>query len=57
MMLLGFLLSGCATGTLVTDSSCKTFKPISHSKKDTEQTRREVIGHNKAFDAVCPAKS
>lgn len=52
-----FPLTGCATSTLVTDSSCKSFKPISHSRKDTEQTRREVIGHNKVFDAICPTKS
>lgn len=57
LLLAAIVLSGCATKTLVTDSSCNTFKQISHSRKDTEQTRREVIGHNKAFDAVCPAKS
>lgn len=41
---------------VVTDTSCKSFKPISHSKKDTEQTRREVVGHNRVFDTICPTK-
>jgi hypothetical protein len=37
----------------VTDSACLTFKPIHASKADTTQTKREVIAHNKRFDAVC----
>jgi hypothetical protein len=41
---------------LVTDSGCKSFKPIAMSKKDTDDTKRQVIGHNRAFDAICPAK-
>jgi hypothetical protein len=56
-LLSAFLLSGCGTGTLgtnLTDTSCRSFKSITHSKKDTEQTRREVIAHNKVFDTICP---
>lgn len=60
-LLSGFLLTGCATGTFATngptDSACKSFKPISASKADTEPTKRQVIGHNKAFDAICPDRS
>mgnify|MGYP006958834153 FL=1 len=26
------------------------------SKADTEGTKRQVIGHNKAFDVICPQK-
>jgi hypothetical protein len=48
-----FLLTGCATNGLVTDGSCKIFKPISNSAKDTEQTRREVVSHNKVYGAIC----
>jgi hypothetical protein len=51
-----FLLTGCATNTFVTDASCKAFKPISASKADTEPTKRQVVGHNRAYDAICPAK-
>jgi hypothetical protein len=52
-LLTAFLLTGCATDSLVTDSACRSFKPISSSKRDTEQTRREVVAHNKVFDAIC----
>lgn len=27
------------------------------SKKDTDDTKRQIIGHNKAYDAICPAKA
>ena len=50
------LLTGCATNTFVTDASCKAFKPISASKADTESTKRQVIGHNRAYDAICPVR-
>jgi len=48
-----FLLTGCGTLTAGIDSGCKSFKPISWSKKDTPQTKKEVVAHNKAYDAVC----
>lgn len=47
------LLSGCGTLTAGTDSGCKSFKAITWSKKDTPQTKREVVAHNKAYDAIC----
>jgi hypothetical protein len=56
VMLSACLLAGCATGTSVTDladSSCKSFRPIRASNADTADTKRQVIGHNKAYDAVC----
>lgn len=53
MLCVPFLLTGCATGTPVTDSSCKSFRPISNSTKDTEQTRREVIAHNRVYRKLC----
>lgn len=57
-MLTGFLLTGCATATSEpTDSSCKSFKPIAASVKDTVETKRQVVGHNKAYDAICPPKT
>lgn len=52
--LIGFLLTGCATGIVGTaDSACQSFRPIAMSKLDTEPTKRQIIGHNKAFDAIC----
>ena len=24
------------------------------SKKDTDDTKRQIIGHNRAYDAICP---
>ena len=61
VLLSGFLLTGCATGISgingPTDTSCKSFKPISASKQDTEPTKRQVIAHNRAHDAICAAKA
>lgn len=57
VMLSACLLAGCATSIPeIADSSCKSFKPISMSKADTEPTKRQVIGHNKAWDAICAAQ-
>lgn len=54
-ILIGATISGCST-TQIADSACRSFKPINWSKNDTSQTKREVVGHNKAYDAICPAK-
>jgi len=54
-LLSAFLLTGCATAIPeIADSSCRSFKPISSSKADTESTKRQVIQHNKVFDTICP---
>jgi len=51
------LLTGCSgSGTGIADSSCDSFRPISMSKQDTEPTRRQIVGHNRAYDAICKAK-
>lgn len=59
LMLSGCLLTGCATNTAgtVVDSSCRSFKPISSSVADTEPTRRQIVGHNRAYDAICATKA
>ena len=58
VMLTSCLLAGCSTsGVGIADSACDSFRPISMSKQDTEQTRREIVGHNKAYNAVCPKTS
>ena len=51
-ILISCLFGGCSTVQTV-DGSCKVFKPISNSKADTVQTRREVIAHNKVFTSIC----
>lgn len=54
------LLTGCASGSIEingpTDSACKSFRPIRASTQDTAETKRQVIGHNKAYDAICPGQ-
>ena len=59
LLSIGFLLTGCATNiseTNIADTSCKSFRPISASSKDTEPTKRQVVAHNKVYDALCPSK-
>ena len=52
-LLLTFPLTACATNIAGIDSGCKSFKPITWSKADTEKTQRQVVGHNRAYDAIC----
>ena len=37
----------------VTDTSCLAYEPIRYSRKDSEETRRQIIEHNAAWDALC----
>jgi hypothetical protein len=50
-----FLLTGCGTVTsgISFDSGCQSFKPINGSTKDTTQTKRQIVAHNKVYDALC----
>jgi len=36
--------------------ACKTFAPISWSKRDTDETIIVVKQHNAAYAVVCPGK-
>lgn len=56
-LLLAAPLAGCSTIGSVTDTSCKSFKPITGSSQDTTITKRQVVAHNKVFDTICPAKT
>jgi hypothetical protein len=48
MMLL--MLTGCATTTSVTDAvACSAFEPIRCSKKNTDESIRQVKEHNAAW--------
>ncbi len=53
MLLTPFLMAGCGTNSLGTDSACLSFKPIHASSKDTTQTKREVVQHNARYEAIC----
>lgn len=59
-LLSGFLLTACGTNSFEingpTDSACKSFRPIRASTQDTAETKRQVIGHNRAYDAICPGQ-
>jgi len=50
-------LSGCeTTQTIVIDSTCEVFWPISYSaSQDTPQTVEQVRRHNARYLAVCGA--
>lgn len=52
-LLIACLLTGCATATGVTDTSCTSFKPIRGSVKDTPDTKRQIVAHNGVYDAIC----
>lgn len=56
-LLSGFLLTACGTAGFEingpTDSACKSFRVIRASKADTADTKRQVIGHNRAYEAIC----
>lgn len=57
VLLIGFLASGCSiSGAGIVDSGCKSFGPIAMSKQDTEPTKRQIVGHNRAFEAICPGQ-
>jgi hypothetical protein len=53
--LLGAVLSSCRTipGAVPIDAACQAFEPITYSSRDTASTRRQIVGHNSAFDALC----
>lgn len=55
-LLIASLMTGCGTSSVgIADSSCASFKPINMSKQDTTETKRQIVGHNKAYEAICPA--
>jgi len=47
------ILTGCASAPSETESACLVFEPICASRGDTEDTIKQIIGHNAAFEAVC----
>lgn len=53
--LAALLLTACqtTTPTSVTDTACLAFEPIRYSRKDTEETKRQIRGHNAAWDVLC----
>jgi hypothetical protein len=54
---IAFLMSACGTNTVATvDSACKSLEPIDWSIHDTAKTKRNIVKHNKAYDAICPGQ-
>lgn len=37
----------------VIDTACQAFEPIRYSRNDTDETKRQVRGHNAAWEALC----
>ena len=48
------LLTGCATGTSVIDTSCSAFFIIRPSRLDTPETLDQIGLHNETYRRVCP---
>lgn len=46
-------LSGCASGTRVTDTFCLKYEPVYSSKRDTEETRRQIDRNNAVYLEQC----
>jgi hypothetical protein len=52
LMIVTVATSACSS--LPVDSGCKSFGPISWSKQDTDPTKKQIVAHNRAYDAICP---
>lgn len=56
------LLGGCATRpppqieTRVIDTACTWVKPLTFSKEDTPETKRQILEHEKTRRENCPHK-
>lgn len=47
-------LSACKTvGPATVEGECRLFRPITSSMKDTQQTRREIVAHNRVGSGAC----
>ncbi|MDO4434862.1 MAG: hypothetical protein Q4B71_00405 [Cardiobacteriaceae bacterium] len=51
--LLVVLLSACEQKAVYLDSSCYAFVPISASKRDTVETKRQILTHNQTHRELC----
>lgn len=47
------ILPACVTRGPGTEAACNIFSPIGSSTRDTVETRREIVRHNKIGQAVC----
>ncbi len=48
------LMTACTTaGISVIDSSCTSFGLIYPSRKDTTETKRQVLNHNQVYERIC----
>lgn len=57
------VLSGCAPNIVGTEKAasrdmltfCLLYQPVTHSKKDTEETKRQIDFNNSRWECVCRA--
>ena len=55
-ILLALMLTSCAKTTasgVTSNAACILFQPISWSTEDTDETTRQVKGHNAVYVASC----
>lgn len=55
------ILAGCVTttGSVATDPTtaiCASFRPITWSSRDTDETIKQVKAHNSVYLAICPRR-
>ncbi len=61
LLLIGYLLvlflvvalTGCETPKITSGAACDIFGPITYSRKDTKQTKDEIVAHNAVGAEVC----
>ncbi|EPE64876.1 hypothetical protein I141_10870 [Pasteurella multocida P1933] len=47
------LMSACSQPIISATSECPAFGLIYPSRKDTEETKRQVLNHNVIYEKVC----
>lgn len=47
------LLAGCSAKTIFIDSACQSFAVIYPSRRDTAETKRQVLAHNRIYEQQC----
>lgn len=47
------LMSGCSQPIISVTTECSAFGLIYPSRKDTEETKRQVLNHNVVYEKVC----
>ena len=57
LCLVSLLMSSCSQKVIsVKTSGCSAFGLIYPSRKDTEETKRQVLNHNLTYEKICQKK-